>query len=181
MSYQYVIKAAKKIEGALEKKGATGKGLQEKTSSIESVLDKDLVSKIRFLASVRNKLVHEDKYELTDDDLTRFKEANEFVCNRLAEERLENEMFAKLLESRDCLISCPICNKDVIPKLMFSGDLPTQSYCVFCGGIIKKFRNPYSFQHSLYSGIWRFLKVVMLIIGYSFFFFFLLILNLKGF
>ena len=39
--------------------GAKGKGLHEKASSVQQMLRPDLVRKIRYLATIRNKLVHE--------------------------------------------------------------------------------------------------------------------------
>lgn len=45
-----------RLEGDL---GATGKGLHQKVSSVEAALPRELVRKLRLVATVRNKVVHE--------------------------------------------------------------------------------------------------------------------------
>ncbi|OQY37703.1 MAG: hypothetical protein B6226_04895 [Candidatus Cloacimonetes bacterium 4572_65] len=56
-----VIKVSKAIESQLKSKyGASGKGLHSKLSSVESKLDPKLVKKIRYIATIRNKLVHDE-------------------------------------------------------------------------------------------------------------------------
>lgn len=65
-----VIRASKQLEQLLEQHyGASGRGLHEKTSSIEDQLDSDTVRRLRKIATLRNKVVHED-FEI--DDLTDF-------------------------------------------------------------------------------------------------------------
>lgn len=60
-----IVWATKRLEALLEQKfGATGRGLHEKLSSVESRIPMDLRKKIRYLATIRNKAVHEDGYEL---------------------------------------------------------------------------------------------------------------------
>jgi hypothetical protein len=48
--------------------GATGKGLNEYLDSIQGTLPADLVKKIRFVATIRNKLVHERGYQYDGDE-----------------------------------------------------------------------------------------------------------------
>jgi len=83
MSYENVIKNTKKIEAILVEMGAVGKGLHEKVSSIEQQIDNEVVKSIRFIASVRNKLLHEDNFELTDALFYDFKITCEKVINSL--------------------------------------------------------------------------------------------------
>ena len=52
------------LEGGL---GATGKGLHEKVSSVQAKLPPPLVKKLRFIATIRNKIVHESDYQKMDD------------------------------------------------------------------------------------------------------------------
>lgn len=60
---------SKRIETVLVNRyGATGKGLHEKVSSVASQLPVHIVRKSRHIASVRNKLVHEDGYVLDDSN-----------------------------------------------------------------------------------------------------------------
>lgn len=65
---EYVITRTKALETLLEQGlGAAGKGLHEKVSSVETRLPPALVKKLRFVATVRNKLVHEAAYQTLDD------------------------------------------------------------------------------------------------------------------
>ena len=83
MSYALVIKTSKRIESILETHGATGRGLHEKLSSIESKLDNSLVKNIRFIATVRNKLIHEDDIEFTPDLLNDFQKVADDIFEAL--------------------------------------------------------------------------------------------------
>ncbi|QDU30326.1 hypothetical protein ETAA8_54460 [Anatilimnocola aggregata] len=57
---ELVVKRCKRLESLLtEHFGADGRGLHEKISSVERELTPALVKRLRFIASVRNKLVHE--------------------------------------------------------------------------------------------------------------------------
>jgi hypothetical protein len=66
--YERAIKYSKSLETLLKNRfGATGKGLHEYTSSVESKLDPKIVKKLRYMATIRNKLVHDDGYSKIDD------------------------------------------------------------------------------------------------------------------
>jgi hypothetical protein len=57
---ELVIHSAKELEFLLETSfGAHGKGLHEKITSVQSRLPQSLVKRMRFLATIRNRLVHE--------------------------------------------------------------------------------------------------------------------------
>lgn len=79
--YELVIKGSKGLEAILATQGATGKGLHEKVDSVESRLPVELVKRLRFIATVRNRVVHEEGYELKDP--RRFSEALELASNQL--------------------------------------------------------------------------------------------------
>jgi len=65
---ELVINRTKAFESLLETGlGATGKGLHEKVSSVEGNLPEPLVRKLRFIATLRNKLVHDTDYQKLDD------------------------------------------------------------------------------------------------------------------
>jgi len=65
--YELVIKSAKELEFLLEDSfGAHGKGLHEKISSA-SGLSSQLVRDMRFLATIRNKLIHERGFDHIPD------------------------------------------------------------------------------------------------------------------
>lgn len=62
------VRASKRIESTLVRVlGATGRGLHEKTSSVERRLDPALVKRIRYVATIRNKLLHEESYRKIDN------------------------------------------------------------------------------------------------------------------
>ena len=59
---------SKALEALLEQKfGATGRGLHEKLTSIEYQLEVGLVKNIRWIATMRNKVVHEN-FQLTNQN-----------------------------------------------------------------------------------------------------------------
>jgi len=61
------IKSCKRLESLLAKLGAEGRGLHEKTSSLAGRLPEQTVKQLRFIATVRNKIVHEENYQQIDD------------------------------------------------------------------------------------------------------------------
>lgn len=66
--FELVIKASKELEYFLETEfGAEGRGLHEKISSVSGVLTPQLVKDMRFLATIRNKLIHEVGFDTIPD------------------------------------------------------------------------------------------------------------------
>ncbi len=64
-----VVHYSKKIETMLEKNfNATGKGLHEKLNSANNYLPTSELNKLRWIATMRNKVVHEDGFHLEDRD-----------------------------------------------------------------------------------------------------------------
>lgn len=62
-----VIRASKSLEKLLEQQyGAEGRGLHEKSSSVEDQLDAATLKSLRWVATMRNKVVHEDDFVLPD-------------------------------------------------------------------------------------------------------------------
>lgn len=67
--YEAVISASRTLESLLEQRfGASGKGLHERVTSVEQQLPPSLLKKIRYIATVRNRLVHQAGYQLQDPD-----------------------------------------------------------------------------------------------------------------
>lgn len=65
---ELAINRTKALEALLEQGlGATGKGLHEKVTSVQEKLPPQLVRKLRFVATIRNKIVHESNYQKLDD------------------------------------------------------------------------------------------------------------------
>ena len=76
------VTRSRKLEQMLERDfGASGRGLHEKTSSVEGRLPQSLVRKLRLVATVRNKVVHE---EGPIDDRKRFLAAADEAERELA-------------------------------------------------------------------------------------------------
>ncbi len=66
--YELAIKSSKELEHLLDTEfDAHGKGLHEKISSVESSLSFELVRNMRYLATIRNKLVHEYDFDKIPD------------------------------------------------------------------------------------------------------------------
>lgn len=61
------VKWSKRFESLLERRyGARGKGLHEKLDSARADLPERTIRDLRMVATVRNKLVHEDGYDRID-------------------------------------------------------------------------------------------------------------------
>ena len=108
MPYEIVIKSSKKIEALLSELGATGKGLHEKATSIESQLSYSLVKKIRYLASVRNQLVHEDGFEISDEGVEQYRAISEQVYDLLF---INTSNMEPLDDSWNPVIDSPTCHQ----------------------------------------------------------------------
>jgi hypothetical protein len=66
--YELAIKSSKELEYLLENEfNAQGKGLHEKISSASSQISPALVKNMRYLATIRNKLVHERGFDAIPD------------------------------------------------------------------------------------------------------------------
>ncbi|TFJ87848.1 hypothetical protein NSK_001195 [Nannochloropsis salina CCMP1776] len=69
--YELAIKTSKDLEHLLEQEwGADGKGLHEKITWVQhsdSPLPDDLMRRMRFLATIRNKLIHDITYTRIED------------------------------------------------------------------------------------------------------------------
>jgi hypothetical protein len=65
---ELVVIRYKQIEAALETKfGAQGKGLHEKITSISKSIPTEDIKKMRYVATIRNKIIHEVGYDCVDD------------------------------------------------------------------------------------------------------------------
>jgi hypothetical protein len=81
-----VVQKTRRLERVLEEKyQAHGKGLHEKATSVEHKIDSNTLKQIRFIASVRNKLMHEDGYRFDGSEsefLRKCDEAIEHLTNQ---------------------------------------------------------------------------------------------------
>ncbi len=65
---ELAIQWSKRFETLLATKfNATGKGLHERIDSVKAHLPDDVQSKLRIIATIRNKLVHDDAYDAIED------------------------------------------------------------------------------------------------------------------
>ena len=75
------IQHTKKIETILVKLGATGQGLHTKLDSIEYKIEEPLVKKIRWIATMRNNLMHKDGFSI--DNFSHFDKSCQEVIKYL--------------------------------------------------------------------------------------------------
>ena len=82
-SIETAVRYSKEIESLLEDNfGAMGRGLHQKISSVEHLFPAATVKQIRYVATLRNKAVHEAGFEFDDPD--RFITTCEAVIDELA-------------------------------------------------------------------------------------------------
>jgi len=87
------VRGSKKIEAVLRDGfGAEGRGLHEYLGCVEHRIPSDIVRKARFIASVRNKVVHQEEEIFDIEDFNRSVDGVVFNLNKVLEkERLQRE------------------------------------------------------------------------------------------
>lgn len=81
--YELAIKSSKELEHILDVEfGAEGKGLHEKISAVSNALPDELIRNMRYLATIRNKLVHEHGFDKIPDR-AKFIQKFEWSCKEL--------------------------------------------------------------------------------------------------
>lgn len=97
-----ILDYSTQIESLLVELGAIGRGMHEKLDSIESIISPSMVRKIRWLATIRNKAVHEANF---CTDLDNFVEnannAINFLQNLLTEQKQQQEQKQEQKESNN--------------------------------------------------------------------------------
>jgi hypothetical protein len=83
MSYDVVIGRSKAIEALLRRLGYEGRGLHELVSASGSSLSGEVIRACRKVATIRNKLMHEEGYFLSSDTLANFVESADYVIVEL--------------------------------------------------------------------------------------------------
>jgi len=82
---EVAVKLSRTLESLLEQKyQATGKGLHEKVTSVEAQLPEALVKQLRYIATIRNSVVHEEGFEVPD--LLKFTAAGDAAVRELGGE-----------------------------------------------------------------------------------------------
>lgn len=74
-----MIRMSTKIEGILSEMDAEGRGLKEKLNSISDKVDEETAKKIRFIAAIRNKMVHEPDFEVDEETEAGLQRAYDYV------------------------------------------------------------------------------------------------------
>jgi len=65
---ELVVKMSKRLESILKHKfNASGGGLHETVTSVQSLLPEKTVKRLRYVATIRNKIIHEENYNRIDD------------------------------------------------------------------------------------------------------------------
>lgn len=94
-----IVKASKGLETKLaESFNAEGKGLHEKVTSVESELPHSLVKTLRYIASIRNKVVHEDEFQI--EDVAKFKAVAEEALADLERIAQQNQQAKVKVDAR---------------------------------------------------------------------------------
>jgi hypothetical protein len=66
---ELAVTTARRLESLLETRfGPSGRGLHEKLASVEATLPPEVLRDGRYVATMRNKVVHEDSFSLPDRD-----------------------------------------------------------------------------------------------------------------
>jgi hypothetical protein len=52
--------------------GASGQGLHERINCVEEMLSRKTIQKLRYIATIRNKVVHEYDFHLSENERTKF-------------------------------------------------------------------------------------------------------------
>lgn len=95
--------SSKELEHLLDTEfGASGKGLHEKISSVENELTPELVRNMRYLATIRNKLVHVHGFNAIPDR-TKFIKNFQSSCKELKE--ILRQRQSGSATSSNCIIS----------------------------------------------------------------------------
>lgn len=103
--YQLAIELSKELESRLERElGAEGKGLHEKVSSVEAALPVVTVRALRYVASVRNALIH-------DRDVRALPDRKRFIARfEAASDELQVLQDKKAMDARGALpVASPEC------------------------------------------------------------------------
>lgn len=83
VSIEVVISRAKAIESLLKQLGFEGKGLHDRTSSAAPYMPSEITRACRKVATIRNKIVHENAYTLSSVALADFISTADFVIDQL--------------------------------------------------------------------------------------------------
>ena len=137
----HVIVAVGKLERMLKEAGATAAGIHDSVSEIEDKLSPDCVKKLRYIASVRNKLAHGEA--LSEPlDLTVFDASCEAVAEEL--KRCSGKKHRRKIESMQENMIDELDREfrlSVKKRLRLCGMIPVLNIVYFCALCVKAFHN----------------------------------------
>ncbi|WP_174238892.1 hypothetical protein [Vibrio taketomensis] len=128
-TYEIVIEHCKDLETRLTKIGGTGKGLHEKTSSLSDILEPTLVRELRAVATIRNKLIHEEDFSLSKCELEDFEETAYSAFRQLRN-------FPALPKILTHQFHCPECDKTDVAHITMKLAVPLYAHCQHCGAVL---------------------------------------------
>ncbi|MEK6703448.1 MAG: hypothetical protein AABZ53_14400 [Planctomycetota bacterium] len=97
-----IVTRAKTIESRLVREfGAQGRGLHEKVDSVADKLDDKVVRACHYVATIRNKTMHEEGFALSDADLKGFLKRCDWIDRSI---RLESVWVTTWRPIRDVLV-----------------------------------------------------------------------------
>ncbi|KAG7381886.1 hypothetical protein PHYPSEUDO_005502 [Phytophthora pseudosyringae] len=106
--YQLAIEASKELEYLLEKEfNAHGQGLHERVSSVESAIPVPTVRSIRYVATLRNRLIHDREMRALPERHTFIKKFNDAMVelNIIIEKKRLDAGGAPTANAPGCVIS----------------------------------------------------------------------------
>lgn len=83
--YGVVLPDAKRVEGLLRSFGYTGRGIHELVSSAGNDLSRDVCRAARKVATIRNRLVHDDNFVMSGKEIESYRASVSFVIDELNE------------------------------------------------------------------------------------------------
>ncbi len=135
MPYELVIKQSKILERLLINLGAEGKGLCEKATSIKDKIGQPLLKKIEFLASIRNKLVHDGEFEITESVLIKYRQ-----LSTEAKACLEQIIIDKANKGKTGTVEiCIHCEQATVLQVFEKRKVPQKTVCVLCANTVELF------------------------------------------
>ncbi len=140
-AYEIVLENSKDLEGRLAKIGATGKGLHEKTSSVSALLAPDLLKELRAVATIRNKLIHEEGFMLTRSELDDFEDLAYSACRKLRN-------LPALPKIATHQFSCAKCKKTDIAHITMKQGTPLFAHCQHCGEQLDLESEGFNIEHT---------------------------------
>jgi hypothetical protein len=94
---EIVVKYSKKIEHILETKyNASGKGLHSKINSVQNELPEKIIKTLRYVATIRNKIIHQNEFDKIPNKTSFIKQCEEMINDLKFRKSLINILYSKI-------------------------------------------------------------------------------------